>query len=154
MGNISHSFHYFVAIKFQVKLMKTTTYELKVQGFHIDRYGHVNNGRYLEYLEMARWDYIEKIMDPKIAEEKGWNFIVVEINIRYRTPAMFQDMLRIETHMQEPGNVKVQAIQKIYRVTDNKLIANAKVSFVFTSRTTHSPLRIIGDLKEYTLKSQ
>ncbi|EBQ5939609.1 thioesterase, partial [Salmonella enterica subsp. enterica serovar Enteritidis] len=36
--------------------MSTT---IKVIGYHIDAFGHVNNARYLEFLEAARWDWLE-----------------------------------------------------------------------------------------------
>ncbi len=30
--------------------------QIKVRGYHLDVYQHVNNARYLEFLEEARWD--------------------------------------------------------------------------------------------------
>jgi thioesterase-3 len=33
--------------------------KIKVRGFHLDVYQHVNNARYLEFLEEARWDGLE-----------------------------------------------------------------------------------------------
>ncbi len=32
---------------------------IKVRGYHLDIYQHVNNARYLEFLEEARWSYLE-----------------------------------------------------------------------------------------------
>ncbi len=34
--------------------------QIKVRGYHLDVYQHVNNARYLEFLEEARWDGLEK----------------------------------------------------------------------------------------------
>ena len=34
--------------------------EIKVRGFHIDIFSHVNNARYLEFMEEARWFIIDK----------------------------------------------------------------------------------------------
>ena len=31
--------------------------EVRVRGFHVDVYQHVNNARYLEFLEDARWHF-------------------------------------------------------------------------------------------------
>ncbi len=33
--------------------------QIKVRGYHLDVYQHVNNARYLEFLEEARWDGLE-----------------------------------------------------------------------------------------------
>ncbi len=35
--------------------MNPTT--IRIRGYHLDGYGHVNNARYLEFLEEARWAY-------------------------------------------------------------------------------------------------
>jgi len=37
-----------------------TTTQIKVRGYHEDRFGHVNNARYLEFLEEARWAHLEE----------------------------------------------------------------------------------------------
>ena len=39
--------------------------ELTVRGFHCDMFAHVNNARYLEFLEDARWDWLNKTIDYK-----------------------------------------------------------------------------------------
>ncbi|BBI61564.1 hypothetical protein HSBAA_28700 [Vreelandella sulfidaeris] len=31
--------------------------QLRVRGYHLDGYGHVNNARYLEFMEEGRWDF-------------------------------------------------------------------------------------------------
>lgn len=33
--------------------------QIKVRGYHLDVYQHVNNARYLEFLEEARWHGLE-----------------------------------------------------------------------------------------------
>ncbi|EAB4380520.1 hypothetical protein EBH53_19380 [Salmonella enterica] len=33
--------------------------QIKVRGYHLDVYQHVNNARYLEFLEEARWDGLD-----------------------------------------------------------------------------------------------
>jgi len=39
--------------------MKSTV-QIKVRNYHLDRFGHVNNARYLEFLEEGRWTYSEE----------------------------------------------------------------------------------------------
>ena len=38
--------------------MESTT-EIVIRGYHVDIYGHVNNARYLEFLEEDRWAVLE-----------------------------------------------------------------------------------------------
>lgn len=35
--------------------------KLTVRNYHLDGYGHVNNARYLEFLEEARWTFFQEI---------------------------------------------------------------------------------------------
>lgn len=37
-----------------------TTTQIRVRGYHEDRFGHVNHARYLEFLEDARWAHLEE----------------------------------------------------------------------------------------------
>jgi thioesterase-3 len=40
---------------------------MTVRGYHLDLFGHVNNARYLEFLEEARWDWFEQRTDlPRV----------------------------------------------------------------------------------------
>ena len=57
--------------------------QIKVRGYHLDVYQHVNNARYLEFLE-ARWDGLENSDSFQWMTEKNIAFVVVNININYR----------------------------------------------------------------------
>lgn len=35
--------------------------KLTVRNYHLDGYGHVNNARYLEFLEEARWTFFKSM---------------------------------------------------------------------------------------------
>lgn len=61
---------------------------IKVRGYHLDVYQHVNNARYLEFLEEARWDWLENHEGFRWMTKNNIAFIVVNININYRTPAV------------------------------------------------------------------
>lgn len=37
--------------------------KIKIRGYHTDSYQHVNNARYLEFLEEARWQIVEEFME-------------------------------------------------------------------------------------------
>ena len=60
--------------------MSTT---IKVIGYHIDAFGHVNNARYLEFLEAARWDWLESYDAYRWFKQMDIAVVVVNININY-----------------------------------------------------------------------
>ncbi|WP_016673071.1 YbgC/FadM family acyl-CoA thioesterase, partial [Yersinia pestis] len=72
---------------------------IKVRGFHIDVFQHVNNARYLEFLEEARWEWLDGQPVFQWMVEHQIAFIVVNINISYRRPAVLGDLLRIDSQL-------------------------------------------------------
>ena len=54
--------------------------KIKVRGYHIDLYGHVNNARYLEFLEEARWAMLDDTVDREKWHTAGYGLSVVNIN--------------------------------------------------------------------------
>ncbi|VTR27855.1 Long-chain acyl-CoA thioesterase FadM [Serratia fonticola] len=72
---------------------------IKVRGYHLDVYQHVNNARYLEFLEEARWEWLEDLDAFHWMTQNNIAFIVVNININYRKPAVLGDKLRIDSQM-------------------------------------------------------
>ncbi|MDU4093741.1 MAG: YbgC/FadM family acyl-CoA thioesterase, partial [Pantoea sp.] len=72
---------------------------IKVRGYHLDVYQHVNNARYLEFLEEARWEWLEKLNAFHWLMENKLAFVVVNININYRRPALLGHVLCINSRL-------------------------------------------------------
>lgn len=127
--------------------MINKTTQIKVRGFHLDLYNHVNNARYLEFLEEARWNYYENIFETNkhVLENKA--FVVVNININYRYPAFLSDMLYIEINVKSVSPRSITISQKITCDKHDKIIVDAEVTFVITDVTTGKSLPIEGELK-------
>ena len=70
---------------------------IKVRGYHLDMYGHVNNARYLEFLEEARWRLFEDYFDVDYWQKRGLGFVAVNINIAYRRPALLDELLEVQS---------------------------------------------------------
>lgn len=122
--------------------MKSSTTIIKVRGYDLDVYQHVNNARYLEYLEAARWDYIEQYFQAGVFEANNWGVTVVRINIRYRQPAHMGDILEVVTKGKERNRISCTLSQQITRQSDGKKVADAEVSFVLTDLTTGRAIAI------------
>jgi len=51
---------------------------------HLDTFGHVNNARYLEIFEQARWDWItENGFGLDYVRSSGTGPVILEINLRF-----------------------------------------------------------------------
>ena len=121
---------------------------IKIRGYHLDMYQHVNNARYLELLEEARWDYIEDKLDLNQWMKEGLGFAVANININYRRPATFNQILEIKSHLSQINSKSAVISQQIFLKGTDVLIGDAKVTFVITDMKTGKALPVEGKIKE------
>lgn len=105
---------------------------LKVRGYHVDAFGHVNHARYLEFLEEARWAFFEEWPALTAAfHARGIIHAVVNINIDYKSQAKVGDLLRIETEPTRVGSSSLLAAQTIKQAGSGTVVVDAKVTNVF-----------------------
>lgn len=123
-------------------------HHVKVWGFHIDMYGHVNNARYLEIMEEARWVFFDGSMDYDVFVKNEWAFVIVNYNVNYRYPATLGDTLRIETSIKHAGNRSVIVRQELYLGESDQLVVDADVTAVIMDRKTQKAVPIEGELRE------
>lgn len=121
---------------------------IKVRGYHLDLYGHVNNARYLEFLEEGRWQWIEKKADLGAFLERGLGFSVVNININYRRPAYLGEVLEISTEVKALGNRSGIVGQVVRLRGTDTVVADADVTFVMVSRETGKAVPLDEELRE------
>ncbi len=127
---------------------------IKVRGYHLDFYQHVNNARYLEFLEEARWNWLEgsKIFDWLNGQRIA--FILVNININYRKGAVLGDTLRINSrliHLNEKSGVINQTIVLEPQGTP---VVDASLTFVCVDLNTQKALPLTGILRENLFQLQ
>ncbi len=122
------------------------TTHIKVRGYHLDLYSHVNNARYLEFLEEARWSFFEDKSDLPRFMKSGLALIVVNINIDYRHAATIGDELAIETSVKSLGNRSAVMHQRVLLQGSGKLVAEADVTFVAFDSRQGKAVAIDGEL--------
>ncbi len=104
--------------------------EIKVRGYHADFYGHVNNARYLEFFEEDRWALLESRIDLKKWAGEGLIFLVVNINVNYRTAVPVGETLLVTTRLEKIGNKSGVLKQEIFLKRTEELVTDALVTFV------------------------
>ncbi|MDX1464715.1 MAG: thioesterase family protein [Halomonas sp.] len=128
------------------RLSRTT---LRVRGYHLDGYGHVNNARYLEFLEEGRWAYFDErpVLAAFLARDDR-AFVAVNLNIDYRRAAVAGDDLEVLTRLSEIGSRQACIHQEIRRVVDGKAVASADLTFVLLDVATGRAVTIEGEVRE------
>lgn len=129
----------------QLAVMHT---HIKVRGFHIDVFQHVNNARYLEFLEEARWEWLEGEPAAQWMTENQIAFIVVNINISYRRPAVLGDLLRIDSQLLRLNGKSGVMKQTVSLEPESIPVADAELTFVCIDLRSQKALPIEGELHE------
>jgi thioesterase-3 len=121
---------------------------IKVRGYHLDLYGHVNNARYLEFLEEARWSLMEDRANLAGLLDSGLAFIVVNINIDFKRAATTGDVLEIATSLSGIGNRSMVFRQAVTLAGTDDLVAQADSTFVLVDSATGRAVPIEGERRE------
>ena len=112
--------------------MEASVIEIKVRGFHVDVFGVVNHGRYIQFFEEARWAYL----DDRVELRDGLHFAgiahsVVSLEVEYKYPARLGSILRIETQVSQAGRHSITFSQKAAISPSSETAVKARVTNVF-----------------------
>jgi acyl-CoA thioester hydrolase len=90
--------------------------------------------RHLEWLEMARVEFIAKIYKPltRMIAEDEISFIPISVHIDYKAPAVFEDMITIKVRIKEIEKIKLLLGYEITkRIADKEvLVAEADITML------------------------
>ena len=121
--------------------------EIRIRGYHTDLYQHVNNARYLEFLEEGRWQLLEDHMNLEDFMDKGFRFFVVNINISYKSQVKVNDVIIIKSGLGKLGNKSAIIKQQVINKDTRTVCIEADITFVIADINGKS-LKLEGELKE------
>lgn len=127
-------------------LEKTFKYNFQVRGYELDSFGHVNNAVYLNYLEQARWEIVQKLGILELFKANNSFLIVVETYIKYINELNIFENADVETKMIRKGFF-VEFKQNIFSESKGK-IAKATVKCLFVDQE-RNPIDIPDVLAPY-----
>jgi len=83
-------------------LINYTTKTFKIRYSETDQMGFAHHSNYLNYFELARIEWLNSIgFSYTKLEKQGIVMPVVSANIKYKSPAFFEDLLRIKLSIHE-----------------------------------------------------
>lgn len=131
--------------------MPTFTYRHRVRYRECDPMGVVYHGHYLDYFEYARTEALRNAGLPyKELEASGVIMPVVDLRLKFHSPARYDDVLAIATSVPDdvPG-VRLTFTYEAHIVPDGRLAATGEVTLCFVDAASGRPRRapdIVADL--------
>ncbi len=131
------------------------TSKVKVIGYHIDAFRHVNNARYLEFYEIDRWAWGEKHKIDQWLIAHGIGMVAVNINVNYHLGAVLGDELSIDGCLKSIGEKSAVFYQQIIRERDGviELVSDATMISVLIDLATHKSIVISDELRSKLMKT-
>ncbi len=93
-------------------------------------------------MEEARWDYLDQINAFGYFHEKNLAFVIVNINIDYKWPAVQGE------EMAETNNTSFIFKQTLFNSTQERDTAIARVTFVLLDHSTGRPMRVSDEARD------
>ena len=118
----------------------TAITQLRVRYGETDQMGYCYYGNYAQYFEVGRVEAMRNIgMSYKDIENKGFMLPVSSFSVKYKAPALYDDLLRITTKIVSLDGVRLYFE---YEVTneENRLLATAETVLVFVKKETMRPV--------------
>lgn len=114
---------------------------IRVRYGETDQMGYVYYGIYAMYYEVGRVESLRQLgMSYKELEEMGVMLPVLENHTRFLGPALYDDLLRVVTHIREKPGVRIRFDYEIFN-EQGKLINQGETILAFVDKKTGKPCR-------------
>lgn len=92
--------------------------EIRVRYAETDRMGLLHHANYLVYFEQARTELLRtRGAAYKELEDQGFFLVIAKIEIKYKSPAHYDDVLRIRTTVTRTSPVRIEHRYEVFRET-------------------------------------
>lgn len=123
--------------------------DLIVRSTEIDVNGHVNNAKYLEYLEWGREEWYEKVgLSYEGFLKLGLQTVTVNVTINYRKECRQGDEITVVTSPEKVGRTSYVLTQEIFN-KKGELCADALVTSVTIDESTRQSRPVPEELRKY-----
>lgn len=123
-------------------------HRLRVLYADTDTAGIVYHGNYLRFLEAARSELLRDGGIPySEVERRGFLWPVVEVHLRHRKPARYDDLLEVVVGVSALGAAQVTFQADVYRAATEELLCESRIRLGCVDRDAR-PTRIPADLRE------
>jgi len=116
-------------------------YTLRTRYAETDQMGVVYYGNYPQYLEIGRVEWLRAIgLTYKEMEAEGIMMPVVSLQIQYKKPALYDELITICTKLKDLPSTKIEFDYEILN-EKGELLSTANTILVFVDAKTFRPVR-------------
>ncbi|MEL6673629.1 MAG: thioesterase family protein [Bacteroidota bacterium] len=128
--------------------MRKSHTEITVRSWTLDLYGQVSNAKFLEFLEEARWNHFQGFFESGIFMDIGLAFVLVNVNLNYRSAAGLGDILDIETFITRIGEKSITLGHRMTKKGSGKPVIDGSVTFVVKDLEKGIAVPITGRMRD------
>jgi acyl-CoA thioester hydrolase len=131
-------------------------HRLRVRYGETDQMGVVHHANYLLYLEESRTALMAARGCSYAAfERSGWALPVRKAELRFRSPARYEDELVVRTWVEKLGPASVTFASEVWREADRTLIASGAIELACIDiRSTPRKLALLPDEMRQALAAE
>jgi acyl-CoA thioester hydrolase len=124
--------------------------EKKIYYHDTDCGGVVYYANYLKYLEEARTEYLltKGIELPKLAEKNVW-FVVARVEIDYKTPAHYQEKLKVSARVEE---IKLSTLRFFQEIRKEGVTVVKATTTLICVGNDFKPIRVPEEIRKAVIK--
>ena len=128
--------------------MRENTTKLRVRYGETDQMGVVYYGNYAQFLEQGRTEWLRELgFSYKWMEENDVLLPVTNLNIDYKLPARYDDVVSVITRLRKIPTFKIEFDYEIHNEQDELLVI-ASTTLVFINSITNKLMKAPGYLIE------
>ena len=121
--------------------MLSFEHKLRVEYHHTDQMGIVHHSNYIKFFEAARTEWLRAAgLTYAEMERRGVMMPIVDVQIKYRQPAYYDEMLSITTSVRELPMARMTFYYEI-RGEDGRDVASGSTTLGFIDSQTRRPQR-------------
>lgn len=126
------------------------TKEIHIIEQHVDRLGHTNNVKYLEWLEEIGWEHIEKLGYGWDAMRRtGYALAITDTVLHYRLASYVGDALVLGTWITfNDQRFKCGRAFQLIRTSDSKTVLTATMEFACIRLANGRPAKMPTDMSK------
>jgi acyl-CoA thioester hydrolase len=107
--------------------------QIRVRYAETDRMGLLHHANYLVYFEQGRTELLRSQgLAYRDLEDQGYLLVLIRVQVRYRSPARYDDLLTLRTSLVRTTHVKIEHRYELLR--DGELLAEGETTLACIDR--------------------